>query len=80
MFLVEESDEGGYEARAPGFSIYPEAETFEELMETTEWEKYGHRNNPKCADCTAHCGYEPTAVKEATASLKNMILSARAAV
>ncbi len=53
------------------------AESFDELMETTEWEKYGHRNNPKCADCTAHCGYEATAVEDATANLKNMIHSAR---
>ncbi len=33
IFLVEESDEGGYEARALGFSIYTEAETLEELKE-----------------------------------------------
>jgi hopanoid biosynthesis associated radical SAM protein HpnH len=49
--------------------------TFAELMENTAWEKYGHRNNPKCADCTAHCGYEPTAVEDSTRSLGNMLLS-----
>jgi len=54
-------------------------ETFEELMETTAWENYGHKNHPKCADCTAHCGYEATAAEDATASFKNMIASARAA-
>ncbi len=53
------------------------AETFEELMESTEWGKYGHRNNPKCADCTAHCGYEATAVEDAGSSLKNMALAAK---
>jgi len=53
------------------------AETFKELMETTEWENYGHQNNRKCADCTAHCGYEPTAVKDATSSLKGMMDSAK---
>lgn len=52
-------------------------ETFKELMESTEWEKYGHRNNPKCADCTAHCGYEATAVEDAGSSLKNMVLAAK---
>ena len=41
---------------------------------------YGHKNNPKCADCTAHCGYEATAVKDATSSLKNILVSARAAM
>lgn len=31
IFLVEESPEGGYEARALGHSIYTEADTFEAL-------------------------------------------------
>jgi hypothetical protein len=31
IFLVEESPEGGFEARALGHSIFTEAETFEEL-------------------------------------------------
>lgn len=33
IFIVENSDEGGYTARALGYSIYTEAETFEELKE-----------------------------------------------
>ncbi|MEO0983714.1 MAG: adenosyl-hopene transferase HpnH [Pseudomonadota bacterium] len=37
------------------------AETFQELMDETEWEKYGTGAYEKCADCMAHCGYEPTA-------------------
>ncbi len=41
------------------------AKSFQELMETTPWEKYGSWRNPKCAHCMAHCGYEPTAVAEA---------------
>ena len=35
--------------------------TFKELMETTEWEQYGTGKYEKCANCMAHCGYEPTA-------------------
>ncbi|OHB37939.1 MAG: 2-oxoisovalerate dehydrogenase [Planctomycetes bacterium GWA2_50_13] len=31
IFLVEESPEGGYQARAVGHSIFTEADTFEEL-------------------------------------------------
>jgi hypothetical protein len=31
IFLVEEAPEGGYEARALGYSIFTEADTFEEL-------------------------------------------------
>lgn len=30
----------------------------------TPWEKYGTANNPKCAQCMAHCGYEATAVED----------------
>jgi hypothetical protein len=33
IFLVEESIEGGYEAKALGFSIYTEAETIEEMKQ-----------------------------------------------
>ena len=40
-------------------------ETFQELMETTNWPNYGRSSgNPKCADCMVHCGYEPTAVTQ----------------
>lgn len=31
IFLIEESPEGGYEARALGYSIFTQADTFEEL-------------------------------------------------
>lgn len=33
IFLIEESEDGGYEARALGFSIYTEGETLDELRE-----------------------------------------------
>lgn len=36
--------------------------SFKELMETTEWDRYGTGNYEKCANCMVHCGYEPTAV------------------
>jgi hopanoid biosynthesis associated radical SAM protein HpnH len=35
--------------------------TFRELMETTDWDAYGTGRYEKCANCMAHCGYEPTA-------------------
>lgn len=54
------------------------AQSFRELLETTEWDKYGHQSgNPKCRDCMVHCGYEPTAVIDATRNLKNMWASLR---
>ena len=45
------------------------AATFQELMETTQWEHYGRKSgNEKCRDCMVHCGYEPTAVNHTFAS------------
>ena len=38
--------------------------TFKELMEGTEWEKYGVGNYEKCANCMVHCGFEGTAVAD----------------
>jgi hopanoid biosynthesis associated radical SAM protein HpnH len=37
------------------------AKTYKELMETTNWDSYGTGRYEKCANCMAHCGYEPTA-------------------
>lgn len=41
------------------------ASSFKELMETTDWDAYGTGRYEKCADCMAHCGYEPTAAADA---------------
>lgn len=40
------------------------ASSFRELMEDTNWDKYGVGKNPKCANCMAHCGFEPTAIND----------------
>ncbi|HEV3228650.1 MAG TPA: adenosyl-hopene transferase HpnH [Solirubrobacteraceae bacterium] len=40
------------------------AETYRELIDTTDWDKYGRGNDPRCDNCMAHCGYEGTAVLE----------------
>ncbi|MCH7487362.1 MAG: adenosyl-hopene transferase HpnH [Proteobacteria bacterium] len=44
------------------------APTFKELMEGTEWDRYGTGNYEKCADCMVHCGYEATAVDDTFAN------------
>jgi hypothetical protein len=44
------------------------ASSFKDLMETTDWEKYGVGRNPKCDNCMAHCGYEGTAVEHTISS------------
>lgn len=40
------------------------AQSFKELIEETNWDKYGTGVNPKCADCMVHSGYEATAVDD----------------
>ncbi len=49
------------------------AKTYKELLETTDWSKYGRGNDPRCDNCMAHCGYEPTAVTMTTGSLKQSL-------
>ena len=39
--------------------------SFKELMEETPWEKYGVGNDPRCANCMVHCGFEASAIDEA---------------
>jgi hopanoid biosynthesis associated radical SAM protein HpnH len=49
------------------------AKTYKELVETTDWSKYGRGKDPRCANCMAHCGYEPSAVLATMGSLKQSI-------
>jgi hopanoid biosynthesis associated radical SAM protein HpnH len=41
------------------------ARTFRELMDETDWDRYGTGNYEKCADCMVHSGYEASAVQDA---------------
>jgi len=49
------------------------AKTYKELVETTDWDAYGRGRDPRCDNCMAHCGYEPTAVLATTRSLKESV-------
>ncbi|HET9691760.1 MAG TPA: adenosyl-hopene transferase HpnH [Acidimicrobiales bacterium] len=51
-------------------------ETYRELIETTDWDRYGRGKDPRCANCMAHCGYEPSAVLATTGSLRQSIRAA----
>jgi hopanoid biosynthesis associated radical SAM protein HpnH len=53
--------------------------TYRELIETTDWSQYGRGRDPRCANCMAHCGYEPTAVLATTSSLRQSLRAAAAA-
>ncbi len=55
------------------------ADTFDELMRETEWEKYGTESgNPKCANCMVHSGYEASAVHDTFGSLRGFLGTVRA--
>ncbi|MGH9088169.1 MAG: adenosyl-hopene transferase HpnH [Acidimicrobiales bacterium] len=55
------------------------AKTYKELIETTDWDKYGRGRDPRCDNCMAHCGYEPTAVIATLGSLKESLRAVVAA-
>jgi hopanoid biosynthesis associated radical SAM protein HpnH len=40
------------------------APSYRELLEDTDWDHYGRGRDPRCDNCMAHCGYEPTAITE----------------
>jgi hopanoid biosynthesis associated radical SAM protein HpnH len=50
------------------------AATFEELMASTGWERYGRKSgNPRCQDCMVHSGYEASAVDHAFGSWRGFV-------
>ena len=49
------------------------AKTYQELLETTDWSAFGRGKDPRCDNCMAHCGYEPSAVLATMSSLKESI-------
>lgn len=53
------------------------AKTYAELIETTDWAAYGRGRDPRCANCMAHCGYEPSAVLATTSSLRESLRALR---
>lgn len=40
------------------------ADSYAELMNSTDWDSYGTGQYEKCANCMVHCGYEGTAVTD----------------
>jgi len=52
--------------------------SYKELVETTDWSKYGRGRDPRCNNCMAHCGYEPTAVLATLRSPRQAVRAMRA--
>jgi hypothetical protein len=54
------------------------AESFAELLETTEWSNYGTESgNPACANCMVHSGYEASAVNATFSSLGGFLATVK---
>src|ERR1035441_2016043 len=54
------------------------AETFAELLATTEWSNYGTESgNPACANCMVHSGYEASAVNATFSSLGGFLATVK---
>jgi hopanoid biosynthesis associated radical SAM protein HpnH len=53
--------------------------TYRELVEETDWELYGRGKDPRCDNCMAHCGYEPSAVLATSRSLRQSLRALREA-
>jgi hopanoid biosynthesis associated radical SAM protein HpnH len=47
--------------------------TYRELVETTDWSAYGRGKDVRCANCMAHCGYEPSAVIASMGSVRQSL-------
>jgi Domain of unknown function (DUF3463) len=54
----------------PSYSMLDDGyvDSHSELVETTDWNAFGRGNDPRCANCMAHGGYEPTSVFAAVGS------------
>jgi hopanoid biosynthesis associated radical SAM protein HpnH len=52
------------------------AATYAELLTDTDWSQFGRGRDPRCANCMAHCGYEPTAVIATMGSLRESLRAA----
>ncbi len=83
-FLEGKADFGCTAWGIPSYSLYGwqrpcylmadgYASTYKELLETTDWDAYGRGRDPRCENCMAHCGYEPTAVLQTTRSLRQAV-------
>jgi hopanoid biosynthesis associated radical SAM protein HpnH len=53
------------------------ASSYRELLDDTDWDAYGRGKDPRCNNCMAHCGYEPTAVLATMGSLKESLRAVR---
>jgi hopanoid biosynthesis associated radical SAM protein HpnH len=64
LFTVDGWQKPCYLMSAEGY-----AQSYKELMETTNWDRYGYGRDPRCESCMVHSGYEASAVSDITESV-----------
>jgi len=47
--------------------------SYQELVESTDWDAYGPGADPRCEHCLVHCGFEPAAVLEGRRGLAELL-------
>jgi hopanoid biosynthesis associated radical SAM protein HpnH len=47
--------------------------SYQELVNQTDWQQYGPGNDPRCEHCLVHCGFEPSAVMAGNQGLRDML-------
>lgn len=55
-------------------------QSFRELVEQTDWSRYGRGRDPRCSNCMAHCGHEPSAVLATMGSFEQAVRAARSSL
>ncbi len=48
-------------------------DTYDELIETVDWDALGPGGDPRCEHCLVHCGFEPAAVLTANRRMRDML-------
>jgi hopanoid biosynthesis associated radical SAM protein HpnH len=48
-------------------------DTYQELVDRTDWQQCGPGNDPRCEHCLVHCGFEPSAVLAGNQGLRDML-------
>ncbi len=48
-------------------------DSYQQLLDSTDWDKLGPGKDPRCTHCKTHCGFEPASVFEANKSFRDMM-------
>lgn len=47
--------------------------SYRELVESTQWDRFGPNGDPRCRHCLVHCGFEPAAVLSAKGGVRDVL-------